>query len=133
MDALALERDNYISQIVSISEDNIENLLSSNGTAKSKKSSKNDMKLKNFGVELRKVLEGVDETGIHIKELWKINQDYNDVVSNKLNEINNVHGNKESSYLRICEFQIANESELKALASKVGQIQVKEIPLTEFN
>ena len=80
-----------------------------------------------------KVLEGVDETGIHIKELWKINQDYNDVVSHKMNESKNMLCDKGNSFLKLWEFKIADENELKTLASKVGQVQVRDIPFIEFN
>jgi hypothetical protein len=70
MNALAEERDKQIQEVVVTADQNIQ-MISSKGAPphKSGKGSKIDIKLNNFCVELGKVVEGVDDTGIHIKEL----------------------------------------------------------------
>lgn len=70
MNALAEERDKQIQEVVQTADQNIQ-ILSSSVTSQNKsgKGSKIDIKLNNFCVELGKVVEGVDDTGIHIKEL----------------------------------------------------------------
>lgn len=76
-------------------------------------------------------MEGVDETGIHIKELWKINQDYKDVMAQKLKESQTgAHiGNVD---LCSFEFRTANEDALKDLAKRVGQVVKQSVPLEYF-
>ena len=131
MEALTLERDRLISQITSIAEDNIDTTYQSSFQHKTTEQSKADIKLKNFGNELGKVLDGVEETGIHIKELWKINQDYNDIVKQKVTEGQNVPG-LNSSELKSFEFHIADENSLKDLVQKVGQVVTRPVSLDYF-
>lgn len=132
MEALAFERDKHISQIVSLAESNISSLANSNNRNYPSKPSKNDMKLRNFGIELGKVLDGVEETGIHIKELWKINQDYNDVVKQKVNETSSKGYQNDGSNLQSFEFKIADEHMLKDLAQRVGQVITKQVGYDYF-
>ena len=131
MEALALERDRHISQITAISEENIDTAYQSHSQHKTSEHSKADIKLKNFGNELGKVLDGVEETGIHIKELWKINQDYNDIVKQKMNEVQSVPGQTSSDF-KSFEFHIADENRLKDLAKKVGQVVTRPVGLDYF-
>ena len=133
IEALVMERDKWISQIDSIAEENISLISNSLSTSKQSKPSKYDTKLKNFGIELGKVLEGVDETGIHIKELWKINQDYNDVVYRKSNEIKNSRMNNGISTLKGIDLFIPSDAELNSLTSKICQMQAVEIPFSHVN
>ena len=119
MSALAQERDRHIAEISNICEQNL------NQSAQGHKKPKIDIKLNNFCVELGKVVEGVDETGIHIKELWKINQDYKDVVRQKL------EGGSSSSHsvknLMSFEFQPAEGDILKDLAKRIGRVVTQSV------
>lgn len=131
IETLTAERDKYISQIDTIADQNIYALTNSLDNPNLKKPSKYDIKLKNFGIELGKVLEGVDDTGIHIKELWKINQDYNDVVSRKMNELRNTRGASGTPTIKKCEFYISSDNDLRSLTSKVGQLKITDVSITE--
>ncbi|CAI2373752.1 unnamed protein product [Moneuplotes crassus] len=119
MEALTQERDKHIAEIEHLSQQNLHAL---NGKNNSKKP-KVDFKLNNFCIELSKVVEGVDDTGIHIKELLKINQDYKDVVSQKLKSQRKRAkvGNPE---LIKFEFQPAKQEVLKSFAERIGTVLV---------
>ena len=132
MEALAYERDRHISQITQVAEDNIQQLSRGTYHVNGHKQNKNDIKLKNFGIELGKVLDGVEETGIHIKELWKINQDYNDVIRNKLNECRGGQFSSHQQPLNSFEFHIADENRLRELAQRAGQVITKQVGLEYF-
>lgn len=86
--------------------------------------------MNNFCVELGKVVEGVDETGIHIKELWKINQDYKDVVAQKLK--NQAKNHPQSELLLGFEFQSAEEDFLKSVTQKIGKVVVQNVSADYF-
>lgn len=126
MDALKQERDNHIQEIASIAEQNTQMYSHSYGVGGGKRP-KVDIKLNNFCVELGKVVEGVDETGIHIKELWKINQDYKDVVAQKFKDLQNPSHSKTSSMMSF-EFQPAHEDILKDLAKRIGKVVTQSVP-----
>lgn len=132
IETLTAERDKYISQIDAIADQNIFILSNSWDNSNQKRSSKYDIKLKNFGIELGKVLEGVDDTGIHIKELWKINQDYSDVVSRKMNELKNSANKNGVQLVKCCEFYLSSDNDLRTLTSKIWQLKVKDVPITEI-
>lgn len=132
MKAIAEERDNQIAEITEIAEQNIAQVSgSSYGYAKPQKNSKVDIKLNNFCIELGKVVEGVDETGIHIKELWKINQDYKDVVSQKSKENYSQSQTGEHSLLSF-EFHTAQQEKLKDLAKRIGQVVTQTVSSDYF-
>lgn len=132
MEALAYERDKHIAQIAQIADHNIASVSGYQQNSRSTKPTKNDIKLKNFGIELGKVLDGVEDTGIHIKELWKINQDYNDVVKQKFSENSqNLYGSGVHD-LKSFEFQLADDSRLKDLAQRVGQVVTRPVDINYF-
>lgn len=82
-------------------------------------------------MELGKVVEGVDETGIHIKELWKINQDYKDVVAQKIKSQKKRSQIYKPELLNF-QFQPAQEEVLKSFAKKIGSVVVQNMPQDQY-
>lgn len=127
MEALAQERDRHIAEIEDISDQNLQSSYGHGGHKKPKV----DIKLNNFCVELGKVVEGVDETGIHIKELWKINQDYRDVVAQKMKSQKKRSQLAKPEMLNF-EFQPAKEDVLRSFAQRMGSVVVNTVPTEYF-
>ena len=73
IEALTMERDEKIQEIGELTTKNIKivNKIENYGT---------EEKVNNFEQELLKVISGVKETGIHIKELQKIRYDFDEVI-----------------------------------------------------
>lgn len=73
IEALTMERDEKIQEIGELTTKNIEivNRIEDTDT---------EEKVHNFEQELLKVISGVKETGIHIKELQKIRFDFDEVL-----------------------------------------------------
>jgi hypothetical protein len=130
MDALKQERDNHIAEVEAITDQNSQTFSQSVGAVWGKKP-KVDIKLNNFCIELGKVVEGVDETGIHIKELWKINQDYKDVVSQKFKDLQKPSQPKSGS-MKSFEFQPAHEDILRNLAKRIGKVAIQNVSSDYF-
>ena len=130
MDALKQERDNHIAEVEAITDQNSQTFSQSVGGVGGKMP-KVDIKLNNFCIELGKVVEGVDETGIHIKELWKINQDYKDVVSQKFKDLQKPSQPK-SGNMKSFEFQPAHEDILRNLAKRIGKVYTQNVSSDYF-
>jgi hypothetical protein len=131
MSAIKDERDRQISEISEIADNNVSQISQPKYSQKSQKGTKIDAKLNNFCIELGKVVEGVDDTGIHIKELWKINQDYKDVVSQKVKEAETQPANN-NIQLSSFEFHSAPDESLKSLSNKLGEVVQKKVSSDYF-
>lgn len=86
-------------------------------------------KVSNFGSELKKVIDGVKETGIHIKELQKIRYDYEEIV---LGNDAKTPKFDQAETIEKYEFVMLGSDALKELARKLGSFKVKEIPLSFY-
>lgn len=73
IEALTKERDEKISKIGQLTNANL-------GLINSFSTDVDEEKLVNFEIELSKIVKGVRDTGIHIKELQKIKYDFDEVV-----------------------------------------------------
>lgn len=120
--ALVEDRDNKIQEIGLLTNKNIE-IINSIDTAVDYD------KIKNFETELKKVISGVKETGIHIKELQKIRYDFEEVVlGNNPQDGRQTHDETVERY----EFVMLGADSLKELARKLGSFKVREIPLSFY-
>lgn len=122
IEALTQERDVKIQELGQLTSKNIAifNNIDDQSDAE---------KILNFESELRKVISGVKETGIHIKELQKIKYDFDEVVLSFNEEQQN---SPSQEYLERYEFIMLGSDSLKELATKLGKFKVKEIPIKYY-
>lgn len=79
------------------------------------------------------VIEGVRETGIHVKELQKIKYDFDNIVMSKAEHPSNMHKNRmDSEVIEKYEFVMLGQDALKELARKLGSFRVIEKPLSSY-
>lgn len=122
IEALVQDRDTKIQEIGLLTNKNIE-IVNSIDTAVDYD------KIKNFESELKKVISGVKETGIHIKELQKIRYDFEEVVMG--NDALDGRQMQDETVERY-EFVMLGSDSLKELARKLGSFKVREIPLSFY-
>lgn len=122
IEALVQERDEKINEIGRINNQNIDFIsqLSQSG---------GDEKVENFKTELEKVISGVKETGIHIKELQKIRYDFEEVVLSSNSSQQKFNDNET---IEKYEFVMLGSDSLKELAQRLGSFKIKEIPLSFY-
>ncbi|CAI2387580.1 unnamed protein product [Moneuplotes crassus] len=123
MEALALERDEKIKEIGKVTNKNI-------SKANSTDSPSLNEKVKNFENELLKVISGVKETGIHIKELQKIRYDYDEVLSDTEQESTMPESDQ---IIEKYEFVMLSSEALQELANKLGHFRIREVKLSDYD
>jgi hypothetical protein len=122
IEALIQERDEKISEIGRVNNLNIDFITQLTQGEEREKA-------QNFRSELEKVISGVKETGIHIKELQKIRYDFEEVI---LGRKSGQHKFDDSETIQKYEFVMLGSDSLKELAQRLGNFNIKEIPLSFY-
>jgi len=122
IDALVQERDEKIHDMNKLITKNVELVSNSIETTDAEK-------VANFEGELQKVISGVKETGIHIKELQKIRYDFEEVVMGVQKDQPQFDSDET---VEKYEFVMLGSDALKDLAHKLASFKVREVPLSYY-